>query len=109
MGLYQYITHQDRISMKIVKDKYLQEAFDEALKYDNSLLISSHIHYEKKCFFSKWKEVIHYTIMHETHPKSETPYQARVQSSAMGDKSIIFAYLYGIINGANLSIKQHEA
>ncbi len=95
--------------MKNVDDDSIQKVFNEALKYDNSLLISSRVNYFRKCFFCKSKEVIHYTIMHETHPNSETAYQAKIQYCAMGNKYVVLAYLYGIINGANLNASLHEA
>lgn len=99
MGLYMYITENDRVKMREVKDKSLDEIFQEAFLHDKSLMISETIHLQKTGFFSKPKEVSTYSIYHDCDPENH-PYQARQQLSASGDKDIIYAYLFGIINGS---------
>lgn len=99
MGMYMYITDGDRKRFRVIKsDPELKELFEEALKYDNSLLISEHSWTEKK-WFRKSAVKNRYQIYHDCSP-GYSPYQAKYQMSASGDRKIIEAYLYGIINGA---------
>ena len=104
MGLYTYITEADRINMRKVKDINVNELLQEALKHDKSLMITERIETIKEGLFKKLKNVIYFTVYHETPAFDGSAYQARVQLSASGSKSIVVAYLYGIINGA-LSVK----
>lgn len=104
MGLYTYITETDRINMRKVKDINVNELFQEALEHDKSLMITERVETIKEGLFKKSKEVSFFTVYHETPAFDGSAYQARVQSSASGSKSIVIAYLYGIINGA-LSVK----
>lgn len=93
-----YLTDWDRQQLKKVEsDKEIKMLFEEALEYDNSLLISEHSWSEKK-WFKKPVTKHRYQIFHDCSPDS-SPYQARYQMSASGNKNIIMAYLYGIING----------
>lgn len=104
MGLYIYITETDRINMRKVKDINVNELFQEALEHDKSLMITERVETINEGLFKKPKEVSYFTVYHETPAFDGSAYQARVQSSASGSKSIAVAYLYGIINGA-LSVK----
>ena len=97
--MYMYITDGDRTRFRVIKsDPELAELFKEAVELDNSLLISEHSFKEKR-WFRKPVITHRYQIYHDCSPGS-SPYQACYQMSASGDKSIIVAYLYGIINGA---------
>jgi len=100
MGLYIYLTDQDRISMRKVADVELKEIFDEALQHDKSLMISAINHTEKQGLFKKPKQTIRYSIYHECFSNGNPAFQARQQISASGSKQIVIAYLYGIINGS---------
>lgn len=104
MGLYTYITETDRINMRKVKDIDVNELFQEALKHDKSLMMTERVETIKEGLFRKPKKVSYFTVYHETPAFDGSAYQARFQSSASGSKSIVVAYLYGIINGA-LSVK----
>lgn len=104
MGLYTYITETDRINMRKVKDIDVNEIFQEALEHDKSLMITERVETIKKGLFKKPQRVSYFTVYHETPALDDSAYQARVQLTASGSKSIVTAYLYGIINGA-LSVK----
>jgi hypothetical protein len=70
-------------------------------------MLSEVILIEKKGFFSKPKEVSHFTVYHECFSQDGKPaYQARQQSSASGSNDIVIAYLYGIINGSLAHLKR---
>ena len=99
MGIYIYIDQQDRINMRKVANPELQELFNEALKYDESLMICEGVRYKKRMLFG-YKEFPHYQIYHDQHGQNEPPFQARQQITASGSVEIVTAYLYGIINGA---------
>lgn len=90
--------------MRKVKDINVNELFQEALDYDHSLMMSERIEVKKRGFFKKPIEISYFTVYHETPAHDSSPYQARIQSSASGSKTVVIAYLYGIINGA-LSVK----
>lgn len=99
MGLYIYILESDRVEMRKVEDKHVNEVFQEALEYDKSLMIRQSTWVKKTGFFRKkiTKEV--FAIFHDCNP-NQSPYQARQQLSASGSKAVALAYLYGIINGS---------
>lgn len=99
MGMYMFITKWDRKRLSKVDDNpELDEVFQEARTYDNSLLIARHDVFEKH-FWKPDTVRATYQIWHETHPNEE-PYQAQYQFSASGEERTVTAYLYGIINGA---------
>ena len=100
MALYTYITEHDRVNMRKVKDVNVNKLFQEALQHDKSLMMSERIELQKQGLFKKPKEVSYFTVYHETPALDGSAYQARVQSSASGSKSVVVAYLYGIINGS---------
>lgn len=101
MGIYALINDQDRINMRLVKDLDIKEVFEEALKYDKSLMISETIFIDKKYWWSKPIEVKHFSVLHEqfSNDGTRSAYRAREQLSACGSKQTVLAYLYGIING----------
>lgn len=98
MGIYVYITEQDRVSMRKVTDPELQELFNEAHSYDESLMISE-CHYPVKRRFIGYKTELRYQIYHESGKPNEPAYQAKQMICASGDLKVVKAYLYGIING----------
>lgn len=99
MGLYMYINEQDRVTLReLTNDTEMNEAFQQALKYDSSLMIREY-QITVKSFWRKKLET-RYWIYHDCNP-NESPYQARYQMSASGKKESVIAYLHGIINGAN--------
>ena len=103
MGLYMYVTEEDRILKRKVSDEFINEEFQEALKHDPSLMIEEHTHPKRvrNGWFS-YRLVVDtwYSVYHETSGRDGLPYQARLQSSGSGEKKIVVAYLHGIINGA---------
>lgn len=104
MGLYMYTSESDRTFKRRVSDSYVNEEFQEALKYDPSLMIEEFPHVKRvRCGLFKTKLVddTRYDIYHETPAFDGTPYQARLQASASGEKRVVVAYLHGIINGVN--------
>lgn len=100
MGMYIFISQWEREKYsKIHNDEQLDKEFQEARKYDNSILITENTTFQKHF----WKPTTYettYQVYHETHP-NEAPYQAQYQMSGSGSKAIVTAYLHGIINGAN--------
>lgn len=100
MGAYIYVSEQDRIKMRRVSDPEVNEEFQEALKYDPSLMIEEYSHSVTKGFFKKRTEfTTRFTIYHESPGFDKSTYQARIQASASGEKKVVIAYLHGIING----------
>lgn len=103
MGMYMYVSNEDRISKRKVSDKELNEDFQEALKYDPSLMIEEREYKPRRKFFSSWLENYKtetlYQVYHETPAHDGSAYQARYQISGSGEKRIVTAYLHGIING----------
>lgn len=81
-----------------VYDSELNEEFQEARKYDSSLLISKSKKFHRHFWKPQTCETI-YQIYHETNPDKD-PYQARYQMSGSGSKETVIAYLHGIINGS---------
>ena len=100
MGLYAYISDQDRINWRKVEDVELKELFDEASQHDETLMITENSFLERDGFFKKLKKVTTYTIYHECFMNAKPTFQARQQISASGTKQTVSAYLYGIINGS---------
>lgn len=101
MEMYMFITELDRERYSKVHNNYLlDKEFQEARKYDKSLLIQENVIFHKH-FWKPDTIEIRYQIYHETHP-NEKPYQARYQISGSGSVNIVLAYLHGIINGATI-------
>ena len=98
MGMYMYVSEQDRTTKRKVEDKEVNEEFQEALKYDSSLMIEQSIQVIKKGWFKK-ESVPFFQLYHETPAHDGSAYQARYQMSGSGEKRIVIAYLHGIING----------
>ena len=99
MGAYMYVSNEDRISKRKVSDKELNEEFQEALKYDPSLMIEESQRVIKKGLFGKKEVFTSYQLYHEQPAFDGTAYQARYQMSGSGKKHIVTAYLHGLING----------
>jgi len=107
MGLYMYLTDYDRIKMKsVLFNDNINTELQEALKYDNSILISSYERITKHWFKIDTVETF-YQVYHDVNP-NESPYQARLQSSASGKENVVIAYLHGIINGIEHNKKLHK-
>jgi hypothetical protein len=109
MGLYTYITDQERVSMRKVFDPELNELFQEALQFDPSLLIKNYpVRIRKKLIKGWFSSTIEtrYELYHETPASDGTAYQARIQISASKNMDTLVAYLHGIINGASKTIPQ---
>lgn len=98
MGCYIYISENDRLYERTVKDTDVNECFQEALKYCPSIMIDEIHSTIKKSFFKK-ELVTNFRLYHEVPAHDGSAYQARLQLSASGDKRIVIAYLHGIING----------
>lgn len=99
MAAYMYLTESDRKKLiEPLPDEDVNEAFQEALKYDNSLLITSY-HVLRKSLLRKTTTETMYQLYHDCAP-DKPAYQARYQISASGKKNSVIAYLHGIINGA---------
>jgi len=98
MGMYIHVSEQDRIAKRQVEDKDVDVEFQEALKYDPSLMIEQSNRIMKKGWFKK-EVVPFFQIYHETPAHDGSAYQARYQFSGSGDKRIVTAYLHGIVNG----------
>jgi hypothetical protein len=101
MGMYMFINESERKRMKTIEDKEINEVFQEALKYCPSLLIQQNntLKRVKRFLSSKIVESASFTVYHDEPAYDGSAYQARYQICGSGDRSIVFAYLYGIING----------
>ena len=99
MGMYMFVSEEDRITKRKVSDPHVNEEFQEALKYHPLLMIEEKEHL-KKSLFGRTEVEVTYQIYHETPAWDGLPYQARYQISGSGPKAIVIAYLHGIINGA---------
>lgn len=103
MGFYTFINELDRITMRIVKDPKVKEAFEEALQFDRTLMIFEYSILERKNWFGKPAEVKYFTVYHEQFLQNGHPsYEARQQQSASGKKEVVIAYLHGIINASRI-------
>jgi len=104
MGLYMYVSNEDRITKRKVSDEIVNEEFQEALKHDPSLMIEEHKPVFKRKLFSYWAKnrepETTYSIYHETPAWDGSAYQARLQGSGSGTRKVVIAYLHGIINGS---------
>ena len=96
--MYIYVSEKDRTTKRKVEDKEVNAEFQEALKYDSSLMIEQSNRVVKRGWFKK-EIVPYFQIYHETPAHNGTAYQARYQISGSGEKRILVAYLHGIING----------
>ena len=104
-----YVTDQDLFEMRRVKDLEVKEVFDEALEHDPSLILSE-VSQTSKSWVGKGKTITRFTIYHECfNSLGEKVYQARQQISATGDKKVVIAYLYGIINGSLCAARLKQA
>lgn len=98
MGMYMYVSEQDRITKRKVEDKEVNEELQEALKYDPSIMIVQNNQTIRKGLFKK-ETVPFFEVYHETPARDGFAYQARHQISGSGNRRIVIAYLHGIING----------
>ena len=104
MGIYMFVSDEDRITKRKVSDKVVNEEFQEALKFDPSLMIEEYIRSKRVMsgwFKTKIIDNTRYSIYHESPSFDGSAYQARLQTSGSGDKRIVIAYLHGLINGAS--------
>jgi hypothetical protein len=102
MGLYIYVSEQDRESKRQVSDIELNEEFQEALKCEPLLMIEEY-QTVKKRWFKKDIVETKYNLYHETPAHNGSAYQARQQFSGSGSKNFVISYLHGIINGYHSS------
>jgi hypothetical protein len=102
------VSDQDRITKRVVKDKDVNEDFQEALKHDSSLMIEENYHLKKNGWFGKKERVAWYQIYHETPAYDGSAYQAIYHTSGSGEKRIVIAYLHGIINGSTASVRNQK-
>lgn len=108
MGIYIYLSEYTKdIMSSIPFDNELDTLFQEARKYDDTLLIKHYTKESRKHWWSKKKFTDFYHVYHEERAHDGSMYQARLQTSGSGKKGIVRAYLYGIINGI-LKQKQCE-
>lgn len=102
MGLYIFINEQDRKSMRSVTQDGINNLFQDALDYDESLMITEQKYTERistGLFSSKSVDRFTYNIYHEIQARNGSAYQAVLLSSASGNSEVVIAYLHGIING----------
>lgn len=104
--MYRFITEEETRRLKSVSDKELNEVFQYALKFNDTILIEENTRLVHEGWFSR-KRVAKttYSVYHESRAHDGSAYQARYQNCASGDASIVFAYLFGIINGG-LSVRK---
>lgn len=97
MGMYIYISEEDRKTKRVVEDAQMTEVFQEALRYDPSLMIEQRTKTVKKGWFKKG-QITYFNLFHETPGADGSAYQARYQITGSGDREITTAYLHGVIN-----------
>lgn len=100
MGMYAFITEEDRVTKRVVADPEINEAFQEALKYDPSLMVEQYDTVKVKYVlgFTTSKPHAYWNIYHEAPAFDGSACQMRYQSSGSGSKEVVIAYLHGIIN-----------
>lgn len=108
--MYRFITEEETRRLKSVSDKELNDVFQDALGFDDTILIEENTRViQHSNWFSnparKRRTKTTYTVYHESRAHDGSAYQARYQTCASGDASIVFAYLFGIINGG-LSVRK---
>ena len=99
MGMYCYITESERKTLRVCEDKEVNDLFQEALLADPSLMIEQRYMYIKRGWLKGHERVVYFNVLHEHPAHDGSAFQARYQVSASGKKSVVMAYLYGIING----------
>jgi len=100
MGMYAYITDEDRITKRRCDDPEVNEAFQGAVALDPSLMIEQRVEYRPgKWIWSKDVPYTYFNLYHETPAFDGSAYQMRYQASGSGSKQIVMAYLHGIYNG----------
>lgn len=98
--MYRFITEEETKKLKTISDTELNTLFQEALQFDDTLLIEESQVVAKGGWFSKTRFKQIYTVYHESRAFDGSAYQARYMSFATGvDRKILSAYLFGIING----------
>lgn len=102
MSVYMYIDEQDREDMRSVEDEEVNEVLQEALEHDPTIMVSQSERtlYKESWIFGRTKEVVTFSVWHESTGTDGKAYQARLQMSGTGTKEVAIAYLHGIINGA---------
>lgn len=97
MGIYTFITEQDRIEKRKVDDPEVNDLLQEALRCCPSLMIEQRER-ANRCFFKRGKSVS-FAVLHEVPAHNGSAYQARYHIIGSGSKEVTMAYLCGIING----------
>jgi len=101
MGLYMYISDADRVNMRKTQDPEVCQLLAHALRHDPSLMVSESSRTVKN-WFGKTHKFSRFAVYHECfQPDGSPAYEARQQYTASGEKQVVIAYLYGIINGSN--------
>lgn len=101
MGMYAFITEEDRVTKRVVADPEINEALQEALKYDASLLMEQ-VELRRNSglwgIFNRPFTYSYWNVYHEAAAFDGSAYQMRYQISASGERCVVMAYLHGIIN-----------
>ena len=104
MGMYMYISEEETKRMKeVIQDEEVNELLQEALQYNDTLLIEANYFYRKKEGYKGWllgkkEKDFEYQVYHESRAFDGTAYQARYQLFGSSKRQVM-NYLYGIING----------
>lgn len=98
MGLYIFISDQDRIKMSFVEDQDVNELLKEARTHDPYLLLEQRDHIERRLFRKTIES--RFAVYHESPALDGSVYQARMNFYGSGNKEVTMSYLAGIINGA---------
>lgn len=112
MGMYIYVTKEDVKRMKtIIGDAELNELFQEALEYNNYLLIEENYYYRRKKGYRGWLlgekvKAFEYRLSFEFPALDGSPYQAQYITACGNDRKSVITYLYGIINGGLGRLRQ---
>lgn len=99
-----YISEEETKRMKrVYEDEEIDKLLQEALIYNDTLLIDADIIFRKERGYKGWLlgyEQYHYRyqVYHESRAHDGSPYQARYQLCGTTKREVM-NYLYGIING----------
>lgn len=101
MGMYIYLADREAESMREVEDIEVNEALQEALQHDKSIMVKQRTWLVKRGWFLKKVLESDFSVYHEMFAVNGKPVSmARLQISASCSRQATIAYLYGIINGS---------
>lgn len=108
-----YISEEETKRMKEVpQDEEVNELLQEALQYNDTLLIEANYFYIKKKGYKGWllgkkEKDFEYQVYHESRAFDGAAYQAKYQLCGTTKREVM-NYLHGIINGGIGMLRMQE-